>query len=671
MSTSRLRRLCSRAPTIDSFRFGSIRRRCAGTGIDRRPGQVGARQRGVVRLERGDRAAVHHLTAVLPRARSDVDRPVGRADGVFVVLDDDERVAHVAQPRQRLDQTAVVALVQPDRRLVEHVEHAHQPGTDLRGEPDPLCLAPGQRARGPVQRQVVQADVEQEAQPGLHLLEHPPGDRGLAGVEQHPVEELRAVGHRHRRDLGDRLVALLAVRQRDGQDLGLEPCALAGRARHVAHVALVLLPRVLGVRLVETAVEERDDTLEVRVVRPLAAVPVPVADVHLVRGPVQHGLLRRRRQPAPRHVRPEADGGGQTLQQPAEVLRGLAARPRGDGAVGEAQLGVGDHEVRVDLLLDPDAGALGTGAVGRVEGERARLEVVERQRVPVRARHPLGEPALAVRVVVREVDEVEHDQPVRQAQRRLHRVGQPLLGARLDRQAVDDHRDVVLLLLLERGRRTELVRRAVDEHAGVALGLQRGEQVDELALAGAHHRGQHLEAAALRHGEHLVHDLLRRLLLDHVPADRAVRHAGPGVEQPQVVVHLGDRADRRARVAVRRFLVDRNRRGQALDEVDVRLVHLPEELPGVRAQRLDVPALALSEDRVEREAGLPRTGQPGEDDQAVARQVEIDAAQVVLACAADDETRGLRGTHGARGTVDTVVGGTVDHGGEPPGSGWG
>jgi hypothetical protein len=57
---------------------------------------------------------------------------------------------------------------------------------------------------------------------------------------------------------------------------------------------------------------------------------------------------------------------------------------------------------------------------------------------------------------------------------------------------------------------------------------------------------------------------------------------------------------------------------QALDEVDVRLVHLPEELPGVRRQRLDVAALALGEDRVEGQARLAGAGQPGEDDQGVA-----------------------------------------------------
>ena len=316
----------------------------------------------------------------------------------------------------------------------------------------------------------------------------------------------------------------------------------------------------------------------------------------------------------------------------------MPAGPRRDRPVGQAQLGVGHDQLRVDLLLDPDAGALGARAVGRVEGEGAGLEVVERERVAVGAGHPLGEPALAMRVIVVQIDEIEHDQPVGQPQRGLHRVGEPLLGARLDREPVDDHGDVVLLLLLELRRIGELVHRAVDEHARVALPLQVGEQIDELALARAHDGREHLEARALFHRQHLVDDLLRGLLLDHLPADRAVRYARAGVEQPQVVVDLGDRADGGARVAVGGLLVDRDGRGEALDEVDVGLVHLAEELAGVGRQRLDVAPLALREDRVEREAGLARPREAGEHDEAVARDVEIDATKVVFAGTANDQT---------------------------------
>ena len=220
----------------------------------------------------------------------------------------------------------------------------------------------------------------------------------------------------------------------------------------------------------------------------------------------------------------------------------------------------------------------------------------------------------------------------------LHGVGQPPLGGLLDREAVDDHLDGVLLLLLQLRRVGERVHHAVDPHPGEALGLQLAEQVDVFTLAAADHRGQHLDPGALGHLQHPVDDLLRGLPGDRAAALRAVRPAGPRVEQPEVVVDLGDRADGAARVSAGRLLVDGDRRRQALDEVDVGLVHLAEELPRVRAERLHVAALALGEDRVECQAGLPRPGQPGEDDQGIARQVERDVLEIVLARAADDET---------------------------------
>ena len=88
---------------------------------------------------------VHDLAAVDAGAGADVDDPVGRVDRLFVVLDDDERVAEVAQREERLDEPPVVALVQADRRLVEHVQHAGESRADLRREADALRLAARER----------------------------------------------------------------------------------------------------------------------------------------------------------------------------------------------------------------------------------------------------------------------------------------------------------------------------------------------------------------------------------------------------------------------------------------------------------------------------------------------------------------------------------------------
>ena len=255
-----------------------------------------------------------------------------------------------------------------------------------------------------------------------------------------------------------------------------------------------------------------------------------------------------------------------------------------------------------------------------------------------------GQARLALGLVVA-ADDLDLGHTLGEAQRGLERVGEAALDAGPAHEPVDDHLDGVVLvarqpLLLAV---VELHHLAVDPGAGEALPGELVEQAVVLALAAAHDRREHLEAGALGQLEHAVDDLLGRLARDHAAAVRAVRDADPRVQQAQVVVDLGDRADGRPRVAARRLLVDRDRGRQALDEVDVGLVHLPEELARVAAQALDVAALALGVDRVEREAALAAARQSGDDDEPVARQVDVDVAQVVFARAADRDDVRLAG----------------------------
>jgi hypothetical protein len=186
---------------------------------------------------------------------------------------------------------------------------------------------------------------------------------------------------------------------------------------------------------------------------------------------------------------------------------------------------------------------------------------------------------------------------------------------------------------------------AVDPGAGEALSRQVGQQGLVGALAAAHHRRQHLEPGAVGQLHDAVDDLLGGLPGDLGPALGAVGDADAGEQQAQVVVDLGDGAHRGPRVARGALLVDGDRRRQALDEVDVRFVHLAQELAGVRRQRLDVTALALGVDGVERQGRLARARQPGEDDQLLPGQLDADVAQVVLTGTPDHQ----RISHGAPG----------------------
>src|SRR5262249_2919724 len=125
-------------------------------------------------------------------------------------------------------------------------------------------------------------------------------------------------------------------------------------------------------------------------------------------------------------------------------------------------------------------------------------------------------------------------------------------------------------------------------------------------------------------------DRVDRLPCDRAPADRTMRPADPRVQKPQVVVDLGDRAHRRARVPGRRLLVNRDRRAEAVDRVDVWLLHHLQELPRIRRERFDVPALPLGVDGVEGKAGLAGAREPGDADELLAREPDGDVLEVVL-----------------------------------------
>ena len=121
----------------------------------------------------------NHLAAVLSGAGSEIDEVIGGTDGFLVVLHDEHGIAHVAQSRERGEQSRVVALVQPDARLVENVEHANEPRPDLGGEADALGFASRERLRAPAECEVIEADVDEEAKPFADLLENRTSDVGI------------------------------------------------------------------------------------------------------------------------------------------------------------------------------------------------------------------------------------------------------------------------------------------------------------------------------------------------------------------------------------------------------------------------------------------------------------------------------------------------------------
>ena len=176
---------------IDVFQIVGVRaedgQRCAvrraalgGNRNVRASSEILAGERARIRSDFRGRADGHEFAAGLARTRAEIHDVIGAADGFFVVLDDEDRVAEIAQRFKCAEQAAIVARVEADRRLIENVENAAKARADLRGEADALRFASRECGRGAIESEIGQADVEKKIEALGHFFERALGDGALA-----------------------------------------------------------------------------------------------------------------------------------------------------------------------------------------------------------------------------------------------------------------------------------------------------------------------------------------------------------------------------------------------------------------------------------------------------------------------------------------------------------
>ncbi len=83
------------------------------------------------------------FTAVNTRTRTDIDHMISGANRVFVVLHHNHGITEIAQMDKRTQQALVIALVQADRRLIQHVHHAKRACTNLARQTNTLGFTAG------------------------------------------------------------------------------------------------------------------------------------------------------------------------------------------------------------------------------------------------------------------------------------------------------------------------------------------------------------------------------------------------------------------------------------------------------------------------------------------------------------------------------------------------
>ncbi len=142
-------------------------------------------------ISRGVPAATR-CAAQASGAGSEIDHVIGAFDGFGIVFDHQHGVAQIAQPRERIEQTIVIARMQSDGRFVQNIQHAAQFRADLRGQADALGFAARKRRGGPRQAQIIKPDGGEKLQPIANFFHHARGNLLLALVQFPRLERLRA-----------------------------------------------------------------------------------------------------------------------------------------------------------------------------------------------------------------------------------------------------------------------------------------------------------------------------------------------------------------------------------------------------------------------------------------------------------------------------------------------
>ncbi|EHM55487.1 hypothetical protein HMPREF9080_00720 [Cardiobacterium valvarum F0432] len=318
---------------------------------------------------------------------------------------------------------------------------------------------------------------------------------------------------------------------------------------------------------------------------------------------------------------------GKCLHLRVEV--GGAAVPATHRAGGNGEVGVHDDTGGVDKAVHAEAVAFGAGAVRVVEGEEARFELA--QGVAAHGTGVFGGEGVRRTAVVHGN---QLDDAVSEAERGFQRFGEALRDTVAVDEAVNDDANIVFAPPVNGGQGVKVVGFAVDTRAHEALLADVLQQFAVFALPALHQRCDQHPAAFWREGEDAVHHLAYRLRVQLDAVFRAARNADAGEEQAQVVVDFGDGADGGARVVRGGFLLDGDGGREAFDVVNIGLVHDGEELARVGGKGFYVAPLSFGVDGVEGQRGFAAAGKAGNDDELVARQVDINVFQVVGARAA-------------------------------------
>ena len=126
------------------------------------------------------------------------------------------------------------------------------------------------------------------------------------------------------------------------------------------------------------------------------------------------------------------------------------------------------------------------------------------------------------------------------------------------------------------------------------------------------------------------HDLFVGIVHHLLSRSHRISRSGLCIKQPQEIADFRYGPDRRTRVFIRRFLLDRHDRTQPCNLIYIGALHCSHKLTGIRRESLHITTLSLGIDSIESQRRFSTTRQSRNDCQAVTRYRYIYIFQIVL-----------------------------------------
>ena len=330
--------------------------------------------------------------------------------------------------------------MQADGRLIQNIQHTHQRRADLGSQADTLALTAGQCRGAAAEGQILQTHIHQKSQSGLDLTDDLLCNHGHIAAQFQIIHELQTLPDAHTAEIHN---ADAANRDRSGDFRKAVTMAVGTGCG--GHTLFQFLPGRIRLGLPIPAADIIENSLkglfqDAHTVTPVIGHPQFLAfctvedNIHCLTGQGTDRCGQREVVFLCQCLKIHPENGVRTGRTPTAGL---------NGAVKNGLALIRDHQIFVRHQLEAQAGTMGTGTGGIVEGKHSGFQL----------RH--ADTAIVAGIILREtqlfflIRKLDDDQSAGVIAGGFNGVGKTAALTLPDHQAVHHQLDGVLLVLFQ------------------------------------------------------------------------------------------------------------------------------------------------------------------------------------------------------------------------------